>query len=446
MNDGPVRELSTPLLHKGVFALAIEPRNIALSATGRKVYNIMLWHAQRMRPGPDGGYTMPITGLVRDRGISAGTDRILRYIQQMQDTSVLWRPLSGREQQQLELDGLAVAEALKAEDDELRSFNLLSEARFFTRSGQSWVTWFYPPTIQEHLVNPSRWAQLDLQSIAALSTYTAVALYEICARYKDVPGGLTSRHEPDFWSRVLREGGGLKPREWRKVKSELVLPAIEEISAVTELTVELVEHRRGAAVGEVQFRVAKKARVITRGDAPPPEDVTLPLRAARIGIRDNDLESLLREHGGVAVELALGTLEARLATPAHGIQHNTAYLRTMLSNAAAAATSTNTKTETTDAALQSRTAARTTLASDMEVLPPRDPASSAQSWSGDRSKALRAEFAALPIDEQQKWIELTLAQATLPPVRKRLAAGDWDSPLVRALVLETYARSVHSAS
>jgi hypothetical protein len=244
---------------------------------------------------------------------------------------------------------------------------------------------------------------------------------------------------------VLREGGGLKPREWRKVKSELVLPAIEEISAVTELTVELVEHRRGAAVGEVQFRVAKKARVITRGDAPPPEDVTLPLRAARIGIRDNDLESLLREHGGVAVELALGTLEARLATPAHGIQHNTAYLRTMLSNAAAAATSTNTKTETTEPAQKNRNAARATPASELEVLPPRDPASSAQSWSGDRSKALRAEFAALPVGEQQKWIELTLAQATLPPVRKRLAAGDWDSPLVRALVLETYARSVYGA-
>ena len=56
-------------------------------------------------------------------------------------------------------------------------------------SGEQWVTWFYPPSIRDMVIEPSRWAQLDIKEMAALSTYVSVALYEICARYKDAPGG-----------------------------------------------------------------------------------------------------------------------------------------------------------------------------------------------------------------------------------------------------------------
>ncbi len=93
-----------------------------------------------------------------------------------------------------------------------------------------------------------------------LSTYTAVALYEICARYKDSPGGLTSRHEPEFWTRVLREGGGIKPREFRKFKNELLMPAVAEINEETEIEVELIEHREQSTLQAVQFKVARKAK------------------------------------------------------------------------------------------------------------------------------------------------------------------------------------------
>ena len=110
--------------------------------------------------------------------------------------------------------------------------------------GEAWVTWYYPPSIKEQLLSPERWAQIELKSIARLSTYTGVALYEICARYKDSPGGLTSKHDPDFWTRVLREGGGSKPREFRKFKNELLMPAIAQINEVTEIFIEPIEHVR----------------------------------------------------------------------------------------------------------------------------------------------------------------------------------------------------------
>ena len=202
-------------LSKSVFALAIEPLTMALTVTGRKAYDVMLWIAQGSEPAADGGYTSPVSAILRGYGSTTkASERVQRYIEQMVQTTVVWRPLAASEQATLLPDGFEGKAGAKV-TEEARTFPLLAEARLYIRGGEAWVTWYYPPSIRDQLVNPERWAQIELNSIARLSTYTAVALYEICARYKASPGGLTSRHEPEFWTRVLREGGGIKPREFR---------------------------------------------------------------------------------------------------------------------------------------------------------------------------------------------------------------------------------------
>lgn len=425
-------------LHKAVQALAIEPLSMALSVTGRKAYDVMIWLAQRGTPGPDGGYASPVSAILQGFGSSTkASERVQRYIEQMVQTTVIWRPLAPGDAGSLTLEGFdaPAAQDSPRRGDEARTFPLLAEARLYKRAGEWWVTWYYPPSIAEQIIDPDRWAQIELNSIARLSTYTAVALYEICARYKDSPGGLTSRMQPDHWTSVLREGGGLKPREFRKFKSELLQPAMREINERTELTVELIEHRKGAVLESVQFRVARRPAPAAMAAAVDPVDVTLPLQAAALGIRESELDPLLLKFGTARVAEALDALATHLAGQRGGpVRRPAAYLATMLARRAPT--------------LPAQAPAQ---AAEVAVADRRDPARDLQqqieAWRAQRLREVRDEFAAEP-EEVRAAVIAQVRQnhqllASTPAVRRRLDAGEWESPLVSHVVLDAYATARH---
>ena len=423
-------------LSKSVFALAIEPLTMALTVTGRKAYDVMLWLAQRSTAGADGGYSSPVSAILRGYGSTTkASERVQRYIEQMVQTTVVWRPLAASEQTSLLLEGFesSVPEAVT---DEARTFPLLAEARLYLRGGEAWVTWYYPPSIKEQLISPERWAQIELNSIARLSTYTGVALYEVCARYKDSPGGLTSRHEPEFWTRVLREGGGIKPREFRKFKNELLMPAVAEINEETEITVELVEHREQSVLRSVQFKVARKAK--ERARVPEPADLTLVMRAAKLGIRENELDALGLKYGALKLTEGLDAMEAHVeGASAAKILNRGAYIKAVLANRFPDGGT------ATPQALQPAQPP-----SEPAAARPADPRQEAQqrveAWQAHKLKQVRAEFAALPEVEQVRWIDeaaprLLGSPIATPGLRRRLAEHDWESPLISRVVLDVYA-------
>ncbi len=422
--SGPAGTLS-----KSVFALAIEPLTMALTVTGRKAYDVMLWLAQRTTPNADGGYTSPVSTILRSYGSTTkASERVQRYIEQMVQTTVVWRPLAASEGTML-LEGFEAGTG-QAITDEARTFALLAEARLFMRGGEAWVTWYYPPSIKEQLVNPERWAQIELNSIARLSTYTAVALYEICARYKDSPGGLTSRHDPDFWTRVLREGGGLKPREFRKFKNELLVPAIAEINEKSEITVELVEHREQSQLVSVQFKVTRRPREKER--IPEPADVTQALRAGKLGVREEDLDALTLRYGDARVNEALNTLESYVEDPnAARINNRLAYLKAILANKEP-----QDEAPTPAAPAADRARVVKHLRQHQEEL--------VNAWKASRMRQIRAEFAELPQDEKVRWVDeaapIILASVATPGIRRRLADKDWESPLISRVVLDVYGK------
>jgi hypothetical protein len=424
------------MLSKSVFALAIEPLTMALTVTGRKAYDVMLWLAQRQPMAPDGGYSSPVSAILKGYGSTTkASERVQRYIEQMVQTTVVWRPLAASEQATMALEGFEETPQ-QAVTDEARTFPLLAEARLFMRGGEAWVTWYYPPSIKEQLISPERWAQIELNSIARLTTYTGVALYEICARYKDSPGGLTSRHECEFWSRVLREGGGVKPREWRKFKSELLVPAMADINEKTEIRIELVEHRFQGAIHEVQFKVARQAR--DRDVIPEAADVTLALRAAKVGIKELDLDALVLKYGALKVVEGLDRLDARLADSSkEKVLNRLSYLKSILENKY----------------VEEGQGTPALSAGDLRPVSAHDTSVErvergvmVEAWKASKQKAIRAEFAALPSEEQARWIDLavpilTASTAVTPAMRRRLAERDWESPLVSRVVLDVYASS-----
>jgi Initiator Replication protein len=433
-------------LTKSVHALAIEPLTMALTVTGRKAYDVMLYIAQHSSPDAEGWYSSPVSAILRGYGSNTkASERVQRYIEQMVQTAVVWRPLAASEQGALFLSDAGEANqevhqarpksdgSRRSNSDEARTFPLLAEARLSRRNGEAWVKWVYPPSIKEQLIFPDRFAQIELKSISLLTTYTAVALYEICARFKGSPGGLTSRHPTDFWIRVLREGGNIKPREWRKVKNELVVPAIDEINEVSEITVGLMEHRLSNAVNAVQFTVARKPK--ERDRARGPADVTQVLRAARLEIREVDFDSLSAKYGAFKVAEALDALESYAKDPAATkIVNRTAYLKTILANR------------------YPDNQAEVLKPQEIEATGPMQQAFNGHAreelvkkWVAARFKHLHAEFADLSEAQRDQWIEATATRFTTPAVRRRLENREWMSPLVNQLVLDAYAIGTYGA-
>ena len=422
-------------LSKSVFALAIEPLTMALTVTGRKAYDVMLWLAQRNPPAADGGYSSPVSAILRGYGSSTkASERVQRYIEQMVQTAVVWRPLAASEQVPMQFDGFEVVPQQEV-TDEARTFPLLAEARLYIRGGEAWVTWYYPPSIREQLITPNRWAQIELNSIARLSTYTAVALYEVCARYKDSPGGLTSRHEPDFWTRILREGGGLKPREFRKFKNELLMPAVAEINDVTEIEIELVEHREQSTLRWVQFSVRRRAK--ERERIPEPADVTLVMRAAKVGVREADLDALVAKYGALKVTEGLDAMESYINDPsADRINNRGAYLKVVLAN------------RFPDGGVPQPMAAKE-AASVPKVKPGQEREELISAWKSAKQRAVRAEFSALNEQEQREWIDRAKEHKQFavmtPAMRKRMDEGQWESPLISQIVLGVFAATRYGA-
>lgn len=426
-------------LHKAVQALAIEPISMALSLTGRKAYDVMIFLAQRGKPAPDGGYSSPVSAILQAFGSSTkASERVQRYIEQMVQTTVVWRPLAPGDARTLTLDGIEPLPTgpSGAQGEEARTFPLLAEARLYKRAGEWWVTWYYPPSIAEQIIDPDRWAQIELNSIARLGTYTALALYEICARYKDSPGGLTSRMAPDQWTAVLREGGGLKPREFRKFKSELLQPAIREINDKTELQVELVEHRQGALLESVQFRVARRSIEARAAIAVEPVDATLPLQAAQLGIREPELDPLILKFGSARVGEALDALALHIESSAAGpVRRPASYLAAMLSRRPGVVSAEPPPPN----------------AAELEVAERRDPARDLQgqidAWRQQRMREMRDEFSAESDDVKADTIAAVRRAhpllASTPAVRRRLDAGDWESPLISSVVVDCYASARH---
>lgn len=219
-----------------------------------------------------------------------------------------------------------------SDTSELGEMNLLSQASIIKKGRALHVSWAFPPRVLVALNDPAYFTRLDLEVIGSLRTYASIALYEICSRYKTNPSGLTCSQPPDWWVEALtaRSLAAAPPkakgkwattdepepkprREWRKVKSESVLDAVDEINAKTDLEIELIEKRTGKAVSAVQFAVRRKRKELPGIPLGAPPEVLE--RAVRLGISASDISTIMRSARGGAeiVKAAITKLEERAA-------------------------------------------------------------------------------------------------------------------------------------
>ena len=423
-----------PLLRKPVNTLAIVPKSHKITSLGRKSYNVLLHEAQEQGLEKT-VFQAPLERIIRGVDFDSHDQALIKkHLRAMVSTTVEWQSPTTGEGSSWNVSGL------------------LAHAKLSKLRGQVWVEWSYAVNLKQELLEPTVFARLSLEIISQLRSHAGIALYEICSRYKDI--GRTSRQAWAWWRPVLSgrpETEKTARLEYRIFKRDTLKPAIAEVNAVTDLEIELVEHKAGRFIDELQFLIRRKpqANLPLR---PPHEAVDLSLisRAQALGIDDQRAEELADSYGMAALRSGLDALERRLASAyPEPLRDPYRYLKTLMSGEAGKAG-------------QGSGAAPALSAADGQPAKPGPAADAGQGSSADaqRSQARQAQWAAawlrrrheqvsadiasLSADEQGRLCELLaedMAQRQVhPSIRKRLQSSGWQHPMVLHEMLRFYAR------
>lgn len=406
-------------LRKPVNTLAIVPQSKRITPLARKAYNVMLHMAQAQgieRSTYRSLVSEVIAGLDFD---SNDTQLIKKHLRSMAATTVEWQSPTTGEGHSWTVSGL------------------LAHAKISKEKGQNWIEWSYSVELKQELLEPSVFAKLSIEIISQLRTHAGIALYEICTRYKDV--GRTSRQPWQWWRPVL-SGQPESPRtqklEYRFFKRDTLKPAIAEVNAITDLEVELVEHKEGRFIAELQFLVKRKVQPpLPLRHPPEPVDMSLIVWSQRLGVSDDHAEELLDAHGAEALREGLASLEKRIASafPAP-LRDPYRYLKTLLTGQA--------DKHGRALALEPAVAEAVTPGPSLDQ---RRKAQWEEEWLRQRRERVMADLASLSEEEQQR-ITAALdddmaARDAHPTIRRRLQQSGWRHPMVVNEMLRFYARA-----
>lgn len=400
------------VLRKAVNALAIVPQTTRITYLARKTYNVLLHEAQAQGLERE-VYRSPLDEIVKGIDFDSNdTGLVKKHLRGMVTTAVEWQSPTLGEGQAWNVCGL------------------LAHAKLYKERGQVWVEWSYAPNLKHELLEPSVFARLRLEVLTQLRSHPAVALYEICSRYRDV--GRTSRNAWRWWHPVLTgqppDAAKLEKLDYRFFKRDTLKPAIAEVSSITDLEIELVEHKRGRFIDEIQFGIQQKRQAsLPISEVRRPVDLSLTKRAEANGLQEHALEKLIDEFGEGPVEQMLPALERRRQSAfPQPLRDPVRYARALLSNAPAE------PPVATAALTPPEPSAQSEVKSEWLAI-----------WREQRVEAVKAEIASLARENLQQLlaeVETELeAKRIHPSVLRRLRQSGWTHPLVVMEVVRSYA-------
>lgn len=407
---------------KPVSTLAIVPKTGVITRVGRQAYTIMMLLAreQGVENDKSGLFTAPLNSVIRGFDGSKGTfDELKKHLRSMVTHVIEWQSPS------------------IGETSEWGACTLLSEVRLTKQKGETWLSWAYPPSMRQDLLAPSRYAQIKRSTIAQFRSHAGLALYEICARYKDNPSHLTSKHHWHWWLPVLT--GKPAPKEikteFRFFNRDTIKPAIDEVNEVSELVVSVHEFKTGRTVTLLQFEVHEKPEQTKKEvvKASRAIDLSKLARAMQLGIEAEFAEDMYIRYGALDFAKAVDRLEARLNMTGKPIMSRHAYLKSLLAGKVIDPAPDLTATQTGQGGEPKLTPAANAPALKQQQF---------QETESARVQIVRTEIQALNEAQIRELLaelrEQFVARSMPLGVMKRLDDGNWQSALVMSELIRFY--------
>jgi hypothetical protein len=225
------------LFNKANEAIAIRPvAGEALTFLTRKLYNTMLFHAQKL--GVDQRvFQMPLRVITQGSDFDSHDIQLLKnHLTRMKRAEVEWNSPS----------------------KEWGISSLVSEAMIRKVNGELVLFWEYSTTIQRRLLNPQQYTPVALAYQAIMRTHAGLALLEICLRYETWHKDLTDSKPWEWWYSVLTGNVdvatvAVRKHFYRYFKRDTIKPALAEVNSLTEFNVELIEETKGRKVINLTF-------------------------------------------------------------------------------------------------------------------------------------------------------------------------------------------------
>ncbi len=302
--DVDVVSPSSAELRKAVEAIAIQPKNGKITLLTRKLFNVLLAVAQQADDSGD-TYRALLSDIVANSAFDSNDTALVKeHLRRMVSVQVEWSTGTSSQKPGRKWGiSTLIADAEILEDPATR---------------RVWVEFSFAPKIKRKLLDPVQYARLSLQFQSQLRSSAGLALYEICVRYLTNPSHLTMREPWGWWRPILSgtpdtEAGDEAKREYKYFKRDYLRPAIAEVNAVTNIFVELVEHREGRRVAEIQFRVSeRKQPMLALDEHPNVFDSTLIDRMVKIGISLKEAQTLYADSEENRIRAALQMTEQRM--------------------------------------------------------------------------------------------------------------------------------------
>lgn len=359
-------------------AIAIRPKRGRLTLLSRRIYNALLYHSQRQ--GVDEPvYKLALSELIGDARFNSNNTELLKaHLRDMQATTIEWST-----------SGPALKRWVSSQ---LLGTVTIEEQG---RGRPCMVTWRYPEEIKERLVRPHQYTRVLLEISGQMRSYSAAVLYEIGARYLTSPGRLSMREDVVWWAAVLTGRSDIKEVDYRFLKRDVISKALAEIDALCEdFSIELIEHKRGRKIEEIQFRVIPKVQQ-RLGDIPNAErnvfDLALVGRLIALGIKQEEAQDLYATTDENQLRATLDHVDQRLLSPTMPeLKSPAAYFKDALKKGYAAVKS----LPMADTAPPAASAGTNSVAHPVISLSPSDRMQRIRElWENDRMAQARAMFA-----------------------------------------------------
>ena len=294
-------------LHKANEMIAMRPKKGRLTLLSWKIYNALLYHSQqqhaeRLRNNPLtpdlGSFSMHLADLLSDAHYDSKSVGLFKeHIREMQTTLIEWNSNSTRERH-------------------WASSQLLGGVEIHERGAPypTVLSWNYPELVREHVLEPKRYTKLMLEIGDQIRTLAAAVLLDVGLRYLTSPSGLSLREEVHWWATALTGRSDIGEVDYRYFKRDVIRPALVEIEKLqNEFSLELIEHREGRRVVELQFHVRRKVQA-NMGVSEPRNvfDLALLERIHALGIRPQDADAIYTQTDEALLRITVELVEKRM--------------------------------------------------------------------------------------------------------------------------------------